>query len=492
MKSADPFFIKYIEKLIEDTRNELIAVGATGMIPTVATAEPTAMPPLPESDKAATEEAGDKAEPQLELFPQGDRQTTVLPAIGTEKADEELSAIEEMHAEPIAEHAETAEAVSEAGPSVDADRGANEEMPVPEPALAPEAALPEPEPVVEPEAAPAEPVPEVEPAAEEPEEFQREAVAEAVEEMEELEPEAEVEQEEVAKEEPSAMEVSETMAFAPPMLEEEPAPSIERMEEEQANVNSFTPIEETGLLDEKVEEEKPAAEPEVAETPFFKPSPPMPAAEESGEESDTLTVPGEALGDNFDIDIEKTQAYDKETLSRALDREQPAEESIASLESEQEQPSLTADDDSAGESFIFGGDDDSEKTITMEQVQAETPLPDAGQSFLSQPFGLEEPQVDESVFEVPPKEEEPALAPEGLQVDESVFTPPPMEEESAHAPVEPQAEESVFDTVKPLEAEEEAVFDVGSAQEEQDEDDDSLITGEDVMKKMDNFFGFDG
>ncbi|MBD3392125.1 MAG: hypothetical protein GF418_08610 [Chitinivibrionales bacterium] len=360
MKGMDPFFVKYVEKFVDDHMQMLVGLRG-GSRPAPAPGE-------------AIAGIDDEKIAQPDLFDESDKRTTAVPAIGTAAAASVL-AVEDK-----------------------------EEAPAEEPA----------------EEQPSGPAPD----------FMATQVMEAA---------------------PSPAEAP----AAPPQKEEtwetadagagQKDPQVE--EEEPPVFNTYTPIEESGLLEDTVTASQEGEKEEPAQEPPFAGAPAGTAAEQPGE-SDTLAVPGDALSEQPSEDVEKTQAYDRESLSKAID-----EEAGGPLDVERDDGVLTAEDDSAGESFIFGGREPEETSGV-----AAADIAEAGTSAQGVP---QQGPAAEPAEQLPDALEQPARAPDAETGEEK------------------------------KKEDEEEVFEVGPAPDA-DSDNDSLITGEDVIKKMDNFFGFDG
>ncbi len=349
---------------------------------------------------AVGQEQAQAAQPQLDLFDESQKRTTAVPAIGTEEAE---AALEEAEAEePAVEEAKRGEERPPEG------FVSLEPQPLQGPAYdTPEAAV---EQVLK--AAHQPPVPQA-----------TEEQGQAEETVEEEEARAEEQEQPDVSPDFTVTQVMETAA--PPIEEPQPEAAEEYVEEEQPFSNTYVPIEQSGLLDDdgvgggygqtpatEVAEEEAPSKPEAT----FEAKATLDDTAVVGTESDTLAISGEAIAEQSDI--ERTQAYNKDTLSQVV-QELEKEDGGPGLGvgEEEQQPILTAEDASAGESFIFGG--------------GET--------------GTQEPAAGE----------------QGVALEERAASP----------------------------KEEEEVFEVGLPQEEQ-ADDDSLITGEDVIKKMDDFFNF--
>jgi hypothetical protein len=256
----------------------------------------------------------------------------------------------------------------------------------------------------------------------------REDLAEAAAEMGAIAIEEEAEELKPEKEKPPAaaqdMDLAATQVSvplskltAPPVPEEDEETLSRTMAEEEEDVNVYTPIEQTDLVDEKVKDKKTEA-------------PPVEAADQE-DESEMMAGPAEKFTGTLDADIEKTQLYDRESLSRAITEDE--EEEVPDLS--QGLPTLAAEDAGAADSFMMGGEEDAGQAV---ETAEPPPGPQAAAGVSQEP--------------APPKAAEEA--------------PPPAAAQAGQA-AEAQIEEQ---------------------KEEKDED---LITGEDVIKKMDDFFGFE-
>jgi hypothetical protein len=214
----------------------------------------------------------------------------------------------------------------------------------------------------------------------------------------------------------------------PPLLAPEAAEE-KAEEEEEPVLNRFVPIEESGLLDDE-----PVSAKEGGAATAEATAGPEPQVEEPVQEVealDTLMVSSEGVVD--ESSIAQTQLYDRDMLTQAMREQEGPVLDIDEEDKEQkeEEGVVTTVDDSEGESFLF-------------QDQA-----DAG------PAVAEQEEVAE-----------------GKEAAIEMQQPLPEQEVAA---TEEVAEEDVIDMEPPA---------------DRQPDDDSLITGQDVIEKLDNMFGF--
>jgi|GEM_PF-5916427 len=402
MDSMDPYYVKYIEKFIEDEWAALLAL-TKGAVSDVAS---------PAQDKSGAGEvaavdgrpSGDR---QMELFEgEAAKLTPEVPAAGGSGAASAAiseAAVEEKPLEAAAE-----KEIGTIAP------------PPPPPAIEPQASAPE----IEIGAAVAGQAQEEGQGVSLGSEIAqvRQAESKSMEDMikhEETTPSVESEVEDkwrsrsIAAESPPDVSSWEGQDHADIATQPAYESQVEDADEMPV-VNRFIPIEQSGLIEDEIATARRCD----ADASKVIEQPPVPQADvERSGISDTLVVAGDE--GQAKPQIEQTQFFDRGALAEAIEQE-----AKSGLGLDEQPQMLTPEDESAGGSFIFSGNE--------QPAQA-------------------------------------AVAPYGGPAAE----PPPT----------PTAEQGMAT------AEEEEVFEVGGHKDEEGEPD-ALITGDDVLKKLDNFFGF--